>query len=171
VAMGLALRKRIERMVSAEASPERLARSYAIGMFLAFSPYLGIQTLLIFVIGWTLKLNTTVIFSTVYLINNPWTMIPIVILDYAVGMWIARALHINLLAYNPSWMESVNKWLTKKIGTYLAKFGIGEISFWAYFIGGHIIAISLGLLSYLLAKLVLKKMIKRIHANQQKESA
>lgn len=169
--MGGFFRKKIDKMLIDEPSPNRLALSCAIGTFLAFSPYLGIQTVLIFVLSWLMSLNTTVTFSVVYLINNPWTMIPIVILDYLVGAWVAGLLNLDLLRYNPSWMQTFNHWIEKKAGTYLTQWGIGELSFWAYFIGGHIVAVTLGLIAYPIARYWISRMMNSANLKNEKESA
>lgn len=168
--MGGFFRKKIDKMLASEPSPHRLSLSCAVGTFLAFSPYLGIQTVLIFVLSWLLSLNTAVTFSVVYLINNPWTMIPIVILDYLVGAWVAGLFGINLLQYNPAWMQSFNKWINVKAGSYLAQWGIGELSFWAYFIGGHIVALACALLAYPLARYWIARMMNNIHEKVETES-
>jgi uncharacterized protein (DUF2062 family) len=162
------LKKRLDKILAAESSAQKLALSTAVGFFIAFSPYLGIQTVLIFLISWALRLNTTVVFTITYLVNNPWTMIPIVVLDYVVGRWVAESLlGIDLLKYNPGWMASVNKWLDAKIGHYVRQYiNVSDLSFWAYFIGGHIVALSIAFIIYPISKYFFKKLIERRKAQQ-----
>lgn len=150
-------------------SPTKLAGSFAMGVFIAFSPYLGIQTLLIFLFGFLLKLNSKIIFTIVYVINNPWTMFPIIALDYMVGVSVSQMLNIDLSKYNPSWMVSFNLWLNHKVGHYVSKYiDIPKLSFWTYMFGGHIVAISLGIITYFIMRYMFKKMHKNIKAQKSK---
>ena len=46
-----------------------------------------------------MRLNTAIVFAAVYVINNPLTLVPIYIMDYAVGSWFfTRLLGIRFTA-------------------------------------------------------------------------
>lgn len=130
-------------------APAKVAWSGALGVYLAFSPFLGIQTILVFALSFLLRANTPIVITILYSVNNPWTMIPIVVVDYAVGAWFLRIIGIDLSLYDPSWMGWVNGKLIPYIQPYL---GIKKLSLWAYLIGGHIIAIPLAIVAYPLMK-------------------
>jgi uncharacterized protein len=161
-----ALKIWIEQHLMKGQPPSKLAGSFAIGIFIAFSPYLGVQTILIFLLGFLLKLNKKIIFTIVYVINNPWTMFPIVGLDYMVGVYISKSiLNIDLSLYNPSWMMSFNVWLNNKVGYYVSQYmDVQKLSFWTYMLGGHVLAIFLAIPAYFIANYVFKKMHKELQS-------
>lgn len=149
------LTKIMEKLVAKEPNPSRLAWSITLGIFFAFSPYLGIQTILAFVLAYLLWANSAVVVIVLYTVNNPWTMIPIAALDYIFGHWLVeKVLCLNLEQYNPSWMD----WVNAKISGVTSYLGIESICFWCFMIGGNIIAVTLAAASYPF----LKKMCVRL---------
>ena len=57
-------------------SPQRTALAFAIGVFIAFAPHYGLHTVSVVLCAWAFRLNYLVVFLGA-LINNPWTIIPI----------------------------------------------------------------------------------------------
>lgn len=157
-----------KKIVEKQLTPHQVAWSGAVGVYLAFSPFLGVQTLLVFGLAFILRANAAISFTVLYTVNNPWTMIPIVILDYIVGSAFMRFIGLDLSAFDPSWMEWLNIKLIPYIGPYL---GIKKICLWTYLIGGHIVAIPLACLSYpFIKKLYISGMNKLERRQQEKES-
>lgn len=140
------VKKIVDKLLSAEHSPERLASAFAFGVFIATSPFIGLQTWILLPMCWLFGLNTVVAVTVLYLVNNPITMIPIIVADYAIGHWLLECgMGIDLIAYNPSWVA----WLNNKIGWYVTRYlGVPQFCFWCYIIGGMIFATVCGLLSY-----------------------
>jgi uncharacterized protein (DUF2062 family) len=138
--------ERMQKWISLESSPSKLTAAVLLGNFMAFSPYLGLQTWLCLLLSWLLKWNAKISLATLYIISNPWTMVPIIGLDYLVGYWLMHSLlGLDLFAYNPAWMS----WLNIKIKPYLHRFlGMEQIGLWYYIIGGHIVAIITTLILY-----------------------
>lgn len=135
----------MEKLVKRESNPSRLAWSITLGIFLAFSPYVGLQTVLAFVLSYLLWANSAVVLIVLYTVSNPWTMIPIAAFDYMFGHWLVESvLGWNLEQYNPSWME----WVNNKISGITSYLGIESICFWCFMIGGNIIAITFAAASY-----------------------
>ena len=128
----------INRLLVMEKSPHKLALGCCLGIFMALSPFLGIQTWLAIPLSWLFGVNTLLVIAVLYLVNNPFTMFPIVVADYAVGhMVIERWMGMNLVAYNPSWMG----WINSKIGPTLYKYlGVTQVCFWCYILGGLLLA-------------------------------
>ena len=75
------------RVVALDDTPERIALAFALGVFLAFSPLLGLHTLLGLTISFLFGLNRMVILVGVF-VNNPWTLVPI----YAAGTYVGSLL-------------------------------------------------------------------------------
>jgi uncharacterized protein (DUF2062 family) len=59
-----------------------LATSFAVGIFIAFSPTIGLHTVSCLFIAWMFRLSKLVVF-TAALVNNPWTMVPL----YGFCLW------------------------------------------------------------------------------------
>src|SRR5437763_1004449 len=58
-------------------SPHRTALAFAVGAFIAFSPTYGLHTLSVAFCTWAFRLNCVALLAG-SLINNPWTVLPIV---------------------------------------------------------------------------------------------
>ena len=132
------LKRFLNRLLAMEKSANKLALGCCLGVFIATSPFLGIQTWIAFPLAWLFGVNALIIIAVLYLINNPLTMLPIVVADYAVGHWIIEQwMGINLVIYNPSWMGWVNTKIGPTLYTYL---GVTEVCFWCYILGGLLFA-------------------------------
>lgn len=143
--MGKHIKKLMEKLVKKESDPARLAWSVSLGLFVAFSPYIGLQTVLVFALAFLLHANSAVACIVLYAVNNPWTMIPIAAFDYMVGHWITdTVLGLNLEMYDPSWMA----WVNQKISFLTDFLGIEKLCFWCFLIGGNIIALLVAAISY-----------------------
>lgn len=129
----------IKKLLLEERTPTKLAHASCFGLFIAFSPFIGFHWLMTIVFAWAFRLNIAVVYAVAHL-NNPLTMIPIYLADYKIGDAISQRLGINLFAYNPSWMN----WLNMK----LACLQIPNLSLWTFIIGGNVLSIVLGIISY-----------------------
>jgi uncharacterized protein (DUF2062 family) len=127
-------KKLAARLVAFEPSASRVAASCCLGICLGASPFLGFQTWILLPLDWVLRLNVKVSLVVLYLVNNPFTMLPIAVADYATGHYVLEwALGINLISYNPSFMS----WINTKIGPTIYHYlGIEQLCFWCYILGG-----------------------------------
>ena len=79
------LRKTLRRLLALDDPPERTALAFSIGVFIAFSPFLGLHTVLATVAAFWFRLNKVAIFAGIW-INNPLlTMVPIIVVSYELG--------------------------------------------------------------------------------------
>lgn len=76
------LKDRIRSLFKLKDSPHRLAMAFGVGIFIAFSPTVGLHTVSVLAVAWVFRLNTLVLFTGA-LINNPWTIVPL----YAFCTW------------------------------------------------------------------------------------
>lgn len=58
-------------------SPHRTALAFSVGVFIAFSPTYGLHTLSVVFCTWAFRLNGVALLAG-SLINNPWTVLPVV---------------------------------------------------------------------------------------------
>ncbi|HEX5833519.1 MAG TPA: DUF2062 domain-containing protein, partial [Pyrinomonadaceae bacterium] len=68
--------------------PERTALAFSIGVFIAFSPFLGLHTIMATALAFAFRFNKIAIYTGTF-INNPFfTLVPIIIASYAVGAFV-----------------------------------------------------------------------------------
>ncbi|HEU4433123.1 MAG TPA: DUF2062 domain-containing protein [Pyrinomonadaceae bacterium] len=81
-------RAAFRRLLAIDDPPERTALAFSIGVFIAFSPFLGLHTIMATLIAFAFRFNKIAIYTGTF-INNPiFTLVPIIILSYAVGAFI-----------------------------------------------------------------------------------
>jgi uncharacterized protein len=81
-------RAAFRRLLAIDDPPERTALAFSIGIFIAFSPFLGLHTIMATVIAFAFRFNKIAIYTGTF-INNPiLTLVPIIILSYAVGAFV-----------------------------------------------------------------------------------
>lgn len=149
------IKKLILKVLLQEPSSHKLALSVSLGVFIAVSPFIGFHTIMGIALSLIFKVNMPLTISIIYIINNPWSMIPILMADYAFGHWLfSKILKLNLIDYNPRFMNFINE----NSKYYLEKYiGIEGLSFWEFILGGTILAIIAGLIAYPLTKKLIKK--------------
>ena len=145
----------LHKLISFEKSPRKLALSFCMGNYIAFSPFLFFHTAMIFVFSWLFRLNTAVTFATAYFINNPLSMTAVYTADYAVGYWLFYdLLGINLRVHNPAWVQYISNVCEREIGIALP-------CFWSFIIGGNILAVITSLVLYPIMVFVFTRMMHR----------
>ena len=81
-------RKTFRRLLAIDDPPERTALAFAIGVFIAFSPFLGLHTIMATAVAFLFRFNKIAIYAGTF-INNPFlTLVPIIIVSYAVGAFL-----------------------------------------------------------------------------------
>jgi len=154
-------------------SVSKLAQSFCMGVYIAFSPFPGAHTVMMFIATWLFKLNFPILFVATSL-NNPWTMIPFFTFDYLFGYWF---LH-DFIGWNPGYAFSLEKiltsiccfmqsWIGWSPGVAFSKvFGSGEICLVSFLIGGNILGIVSALLFYPVVSRVFKRLVERFQKLQ-----
>jgi uncharacterized protein (DUF2062 family) len=79
------LRSTIRRLLAIDDPPERTAFAFSVGVFIAFSPLLGLHTILATLLAVIFRFNKIAIYAGT-LVNNPlFTMVPIILASYSIG--------------------------------------------------------------------------------------
>ena len=79
------LRSSFRRLLALDDPPERTALAFSVGVLIAFSPLLGLHTILATLLAFLFRFNKVAIYVGTF-VNNPFlTLVPIIILSYAVG--------------------------------------------------------------------------------------
>ena len=146
-------RAAFRRLLAIDDPPERTALAFSIGIFIAFSPFLGLHTIMATVIAFAFRFNKIAIYTGTF-INNPFlTLVPIIIGSYAVGAFIlGRPLRIPEegveLLKNPRLFS----------GEYYSKlFSQSWYIVWPFAVGGMILSVVCSLLAYPLTLRLLRK--------------
>ena len=81
-------RSTFRRLLALDDPPERTALAFSIGVFIAFSPLLGLHTILATLVAFLFRFNKIAVYAGTF-INNPFiTLVPIIILSYAIGAFL-----------------------------------------------------------------------------------
>lgn len=117
------MREKLRLILTVKESPLRLSVSFAIGVFIGMSPFLGIHTVLGIICAYLFRLNKFVTIVGVY-ITNPWTIIPI----YTFSTWFgAKLLGINKVIPSVDWKNITLSRLMSELGPLLKPFFIGTL--------------------------------------------
>jgi len=120
--------------------PERTARTYGLGVFLGFSPLIGLHTLLAVVILLVARVNRLALLLGVYT-NTPWTVAPSLALGTGLGLFLTGShgeiprFTFETLSSGQFWIElTTDAWdlvLPFMVGNSILAAGFG---FLAYFL-------------------------------------
>ena len=81
-------RAALRRLLAIDDPPERTALAFSIGVFIAFSPFLGLHTIMATAVAFIFRFNKIAIYTGTFL-NNPFlTLVPIIIVSYGVGAFL-----------------------------------------------------------------------------------
>lgn len=83
------VRRWVEALLHIHDTPRRTAAAFALGLFLGFSPFLGLHTALALGLAFVLNLNRVAVLVGVYA-NLPWIIAAWYGLTTALGAWLMR---------------------------------------------------------------------------------
>lgn len=145
-------RATFRRLLTLDDPPERTALAFAIGVFIAFSPFLGLHTIMATSVAFIFRFNKIAIFSGTF-INNPFlTLVPIIIASYAIGAFLlGRPLRIS-----PEGIHLLKEphLLTANYYRQLGREGWQIV--WPFTIGGMILSVVCSLIAYPVTSWLLK---------------
>ncbi|HEX9860291.1 MAG TPA: DUF2062 domain-containing protein [Nitrospirota bacterium] len=67
------IRERLRHILHLDETPHELAKAFAFGVFVAFTPSIGFHTATVLILAWAFRLNKAVALTGTF-INNPWTI-------------------------------------------------------------------------------------------------
>lgn len=139
----MAIREKLRLILTVRESPVMISLSFAIGVFIGMSPFLGIHTILGIICAYLFRLNKFVTIIGVY-ITNPWTIIPI----YTFSTWFgAKILGVERVIPSIDWERITLSRLLSELGPLLKPFVIGTL-----FVGFISALISFVIIYYLVRK-------------------
>ncbi|HEV7797074.1 MAG TPA: DUF2062 domain-containing protein, partial [Pyrinomonadaceae bacterium] len=81
-------RSHFRRLLALDDPPERTALAFSLGVFIAFSPFIGLHTIMATLVAFLFRFNKIAVYSGTF-VNNPFlTLVPIIVASYAIGAFI-----------------------------------------------------------------------------------
>jgi uncharacterized protein (DUF2062 family) len=154
-------RSTFRRLLALDDPPERTALAFSIGVFIAFSPLLGLHTILATAIAFLFRFNKVAVYSGTF-INNPFlTLVPIIVASYGIGaLLLGRPLRIP--AEGVSLLQNPHL-LTADYYRQLSREGWQIV--WPFTIGAFILSVVCSLIAYPVTSWLLKRHRRRKAAN------
>lgn len=109
----------VHRVLRVDDTPHRIAMGVAVGLFVAWTPTMGVQMILAFAVAALLRANKAIAVALVWL-TNPFTMLPVYYINWFVGRTIVPTTdHLalteayirlgELARHSQSWFELLGK--------------------------------------------------------------
>ena len=154
-------RATFRRLLALDDPPERTALAFSIGVFVAFSPFLGLHTILATSIAFIFRFNKLAIYSGTF-INNPFlTLVPIIIASYAIGAFLlGRPLRIS-----PEGVELLKNPHLLTADYYHKLFRESWQIVWPFSIGATVLSVVCSLIAYPVTLWLLRANRRRKAAN------
>jgi uncharacterized protein (DUF2062 family) len=155
------LRRLIQALLHLHDTPERTAAAFALGVFFGFSPFIGLQILLSMSMAFALRLNRAAVFIGLNA-NLPWFLVPWYTLTTLAAAWLLGMSVPVDLGDQVRLLFSMNPFTTAfwmQAGTILRPL------VWPILIGPTIGAALVGLVTYPVARAVLRRRAHRRDAD------
>jgi len=137
-------------------TPERTAAAFAVGVGVAFCPFLGFHTLIALLLAFTLRLNRLAVIAGT-LASNPYTLVPIITFGTMVGSLILGGGLPRLPVPETTDFNS--------LGALSGYVGRLRPLFPQFFLGSSVLSYIAGLASYFLTLPVIKHLRQRRQAS------
>jgi uncharacterized protein (DUF2062 family) len=146
----------LRKFMDLDDSPGKIALSFAIGVFIAFSPLLGTHLIMVFLIILIFRVSKVAILTGA-LINNPWTIVPM----YTAGTFLGFIILRQPLAKFPNFSLSD----FSSLPNFFDKF---KIILYPYLIGCTVLGLFAALIAFFIVKLIFQK--KQNPSSKKRES-
>jgi len=141
------LRQKVGLLLQLDDTPHRIALAFGIGVWLGFSPILGLHTVLALVVAFLFRLNRAALLVGVY-VNNPWTLAPVYMAGTALGCVIFGVPSEGLASID--WNlhgRAFYRALVETLRPYL----------WPFVVGNTLLGTAAGLVGYVVLREVLER--------------
>jgi uncharacterized protein (DUF2062 family) len=137
-------RSNFRRLLALDDPPERTALAFSLGVFIAFSPFIGLHTIMATAVAFIFRFNKIAVYSGTF-VNNPFlTLVPIIVASYAIGAFIlGRPLQIPAAG-----MELLKHPHLLTADYYRKLFRESWDIVWPFTIGGMILSVVCSLIAY-----------------------
>ena len=130
------IRDRIRSLFRLNDPPHKLALAFALGIFIAFTPTIGLHIVSCLALAWIFRLSKVVIITASF-VNNPWTIVPLYGFCIWFGIMITGSdIAVPVIAWDEMSLTSAYQILKP----YL----------WPYIAGTMVMGTATGIISYFL---------------------
>ncbi|MEO7193186.1 MAG: DUF2062 domain-containing protein [Vicinamibacterales bacterium] len=155
------LRRHVQSLLHTHDTPQRTAVAIGLGVFVGFSPFLGLHIVMALLLAFMFRLNRVAVLAGMC-VNLPWFMGAYYAATTALGTWmLGSEVPPHLLVQLESIWELPH--MRERIG---ALGGVLEPLLWPFTLGSLLCAAALGVLAYWLALPVLVSHRRRHPAGQ-----
>ena len=138
--LGALLRERlIDPLRRAQGSPPSIARGGAMGMWVALTPTVGAQMLIVTALAVPLRANLPVALAMVW-ISNPVTLVPLYFAFYLLGAVLLGQGHTGFSEFAALFEARFEAFKSGEVGLVDTMLGLGHEVFWPMVVGSVIIA-------------------------------
>jgi uncharacterized protein len=131
-------RRAVDGVLQLQDSPHRIALAFGIGIWIAFSPLLGLHTVMALGIAFGFRLSRAAMLMGAY-VNNPWTIAPLYLAGTALGC--------ALLGVSTEGLESI-EWSHHGVTFYRELLAHLRPYLWPYVVGNTILGVVGGVVAY-----------------------
>lgn len=147
------VRAMVERILHTDDSAERIAWGLAIGMFVAWTPTIGLQMIIAGSLAWLLGGNTAAAMAIVW-ITNPYTVVPVYWFNYRIGLLVLGGPAVGwgwfVDLFNPPEVMSWSDYVAYAWGKTL------EV-FWPMWVGSVFVGLVLAFISYFVTRTAVRR--------------
>jgi uncharacterized protein (DUF2062 family) len=145
--MSSRLRRAFAMLFHVDDTPHRTALSFGLGVFIAFSPLLGLHTAIALALAVAFRLSKAAIILGIY-VNNPWTIAPMYMGGTLLGcafLGVSTDELVSIHFNQHGW--AFYRTLAHQLAPYL----------WPFVVGNTVLGVLFGLLAYLVLRRVLER--------------
>jgi len=115
------VKEQFRKLLHLDDTSQRIAIAFALGVYIAFSPLIGLHTAMVFLFAWLFRLNTIALLLG-SLLNNPWTFTPL----FGSCLWVGVKLYGMKRNIPPiDWEQLTLMNFTAQFKPYLIPFILG----------------------------------------------
>ncbi len=115
------IKQQLRQLLHLNDTPHRIAAAFALGVYIAFSPLIGLHTAMVFLFAWLFRLNTIALLLGSLLVN-PWTLGPL----FGSCLWLGLKLYGIKRTIPPlDWQHLTMMNLIPQLKPYLIPFILG----------------------------------------------
>lgn len=156
----------VYRVLHVDDTPHRIALGLAIGIFITWTPLIGLQMVLTVALAALVRANKFVGVPFVW-ISNPLTAVPLYGFNFLIGAWILPGKYSlkkfaesasTALRFSGSWMDRITEW-------WSAMWDF----FWPLWIGSILVGLLLGVTTYFVTRRAVVLYRRRLHRHDAPE--
>lgn len=132
------LRRAVDGLLQLQDTPHRIALAFGLGIWIAFSPLLGLHTVMALGAAFAFRLSRAALLLGAY-VNNPWTIAPLYLAGTALGC--------ALLGVSTAGLESI-EWHHHGLAFYRHLIAHLRPYLWPYVVGNTILGVVGGVAAY-----------------------